>query len=151
MKSGAAPWLLAVLCLVTACNALVVPLNVLILTIPGGPKVAGTRFASRSCLVVELPYCAGTVARLETASPRDCVPSHIRRRAPFSHQTLPPCPNTPQPSAGFTGTDFIQSILQGYGVPFKLQPVELNPAVRLDYQQLLYAPDGSPLYGGIVM
>ncbi|KAI8474659.1 MAG: hypothetical protein J3K34DRAFT_465487 [Monoraphidium minutum] len=52
---------------------------------------------------------------------------------------------------GFPGIDFLESVLLGYGTPYTVVRVAPDAAPRPDYQALLYKPDGSPRFGGIVM
>lgn len=60
--------------------------------------------------------------------------------------TSHPKPCTPDPPLGFTNNDFLQSIMNGLGVPYDVAPTPLG-----NLTQLLWNADGSAKYAGYVM
>ena len=54
-------------------------------------------------------------------------------------------------AAGFANTDFLQSVMQGYGVPFDILPVDSAASPAANLTALLTTTDGSGRYAGLFL
>ncbi|KIZ05734.1 hypothetical protein MNEG_2222 [Monoraphidium neglectum] len=53
---------------------------------------------------------------------------------------------------GFVSTDFLESVMQGYGVRYSVVRIDSAAPTRINYTELLWQPDGkTPRWGGLIM
>ena len=110
---------------------------------PPPPPGAPLNIAHR-VLVLTTPGARRTLcARAPTLAPSPARAQHTRRPRP---RRRPPLAR-----AGFTQTDFFETVMDGYGVPYAELVWDKAASPRANLSTALWAPDGSAKYSAILM